>query len=462
LAGKVVIIVLCAIVTDAILVFYAFWVTALIRVYMNAPVESLVSLAYATGPFLAIHTVCLAVTQSYQFSNSRNETDLIFSASSGSIWATIVCFIAMTVGIVYYSPEAQPLGRWVYLVAAVLNIFTLSAWRYWYTQLRRKRGELNRRVIVIGKKEAVVRLGYEVQTYSRSGHEIVGCVPSQPVEQPVRHGFLGHFEDLAAICEQQRADEVLVVGSDLSTDSKVLLKIVELCESTRVVVNIIPDLYDALVGRLNLYEIGGIPLVTLSVRPMSRPYAIVKRFIDVVCASTGLVLSFPILLLAIIAIRLDSPGPIFYHQTRMGLNGRLFDVIKLRTMRNDAERKTGPVWAAKNDTRITRVGKFLRKKRIDEIPQLWNVLRGDMSMVGPRPERPHFIEQFSKEVPLFPLRLHVRPGVTALSHVWGRYDSAPVDRLRYDLVYISNIGFLLDVRILFDTIKTVITGRGAQ
>jgi lipopolysaccharide/colanic/teichoic acid biosynthesis glycosyltransferase len=165
---------------------------------------------------------------------------------------------------------------------------------------------------------------------------------------------------------------------------------------------------------------------------------------------------------AAIAIKLDSPGPVFYSQVRAGRNGREFRIHKLRTMSTDAEKDSGPVWATKSDVRVTRVGKFLRNKRIDEIPQLFNVLKGDMSLVGPRPERTFFIEKFSKDVPLFPLRLRVKPGITSLSHVWGRYDSSPSHRLLYDLVYMSNISLMLDLRILIDTIKIVLTGRGAQ
>ena len=131
-------------------------------------------------------------------------------------------------------------------------------------------------------------------------------------------------------------------------------------------------------------------------------------------------------------------------------------------MRVDAEKDTGPVWAAKGDPRVTRVGRFLRNKRIDEMPQFWNILRGEMSLIGPRPERPEFLEAFAKDTPLFPLRLRVRPGLSSLSHVLGRYDSQPMHRLLYDLAYINNVSFLLDLRIMVATLKIVLTGRGAQ
>ena len=170
----------------------------------------------------------------------------------------------------------------------------------------------------------------------------------------------------------------------------------------------------------------------------------------------------PLLVAAVIAIKLDSRGPVLYRQMRAGKKGVEFSLLKLRSMRMDAEKDQVPVWATKGDPRVTRVGRFLRDKRIDEIPQLWNVLKGDMSLVGPRPERAFFIEQFSKEIPLFPLRLRIKPGLTSLSHVWGRYDSDPADRLRYDLFYMNNVSLMLDIRILVETVKIVLTGRGAQ
>jgi len=179
-------------------------------------------------------------------------------------------------------------------------------------------------------------------------------------------------------------------------------------------------------------------------------------------AAAGLIASAPVLLVAAVAIKRTSPGPVFYRQTRSGLGGQEFEIIKLRTMEVDAEKQSGPVWASRDDDRITNVGRLLRRKRLDELPQFWNVLKGDMSLVGPRPERPFFVERFKEEVPLFPLRLRVKPGLTSLSHVWGRYDSTPADRLRYDLVYINNLSLMLDLRILMDTVKIVLTGRGAQ
>jgi len=167
----------------------------------------------------------------------------------------------------------------------------------------------------------------------------------------------------------------------------------------------------------------------------------------------------------VLAIRLDSKGPVFYTQTRMGKGGRLFKVVKFRTMDQDAEAASGPMWAGDNDPRVTRVGKFLRSSRLDEIPQLWCVLKGDMAFVGPRPERPEFIEMLSKEIPYYGVRHMVRPGITGWAQVkykYGRSVDDSREKLQYDLFYIKNASIGLDLLIMFQTIKTVLLGRGAQ
>nr|WP_245739705.1 sugar transferase [Thermoflavimicrobium dichotomicum] len=190
-------------------------------------------------------------------------------------------------------------------------------------------------------------------------------------------------------------------------------------------------------------------------------YPIVKRGLEIVFSIVLLIITLPVLLLAMLAIKLESPGPVFYKQERVGLNGRLFSIIKLRSMRTDAE-KNGPQWAAKNDPRVTRVGKFIRKTRIDEIPQLINILRGDMSLIGPRPERPMFTEQFAKEIPGFKKRLMVKPGLTGWAQVNGGYDATPAEKFEMDMYYIRNQSFALDLKILLRTVWVVFTGSGAR
>jgi exopolysaccharide biosynthesis polyprenyl glycosylphosphotransferase len=188
-----------------------------------------------------------------------------------------------------------------------------------------------------------------------------------------------------------------------------------------------------------------------------------KRLLDIIVSIIILVISLPITLITALAIKLDSEGPVFFTQERMGMNGKIFKMIKFRSMKKDAEKLTGPVWSQKNDPRVTRVGKIIRKLRIDEIPQFINVLKGDMSVVGPRPERPYFVEKLSQEIPYYKRRLKVRPGITGWAQVKHKYDESIEDvkiKLRYDLFYIENMSIRMDLKILFRTIFVVLFGKG--
>ena len=199
-------------------------------------------------------------------------------------------------------------------------------------------------------------------------------------------------------------------------------------------------------------------------RPLAasqRRYLRMKRCFDVAIASIMFLICLPVLALAMICIYIDSPGPVFYKQERVGYKGKLFKVVKLRSMRLDAE-KDGPQWAQKHDPRVTRVGAFLRSTRIDELPQLLNVIRGEMSLIGPRPERPMFVEQFNREIPGFHNRLLMKPGLTGWAQVNGGYDISPEEKLELDLYYIRNASLWLDLRILARTVKVVLTGEGAR
>jgi exopolysaccharide biosynthesis polyprenyl glycosylphosphotransferase len=209
----------------------------------------------------------------------------------------------------------------------------------------------------------------------------------------------------------------------------------------------------------------GSGLLSMVVSFFRRTYFVAKRGIDVIGSTIGLVLLSPVLILTAILIKLTSKGPIVYSQIRVGKDGKLFNIYKFRTMTVDAEKHTGPVWAAKNDNRLTPIGGFLRKSRIDEIPQFINVLMGDMSIVGPRPERPLFVDQFKAQICDYEKRLNVKPGITGMAQVWHRYDETIKDvrkKIKYDILYIKNMCFLTDIRIILRTFLVVATGAGAK
>ena len=197
----------------------------------------------------------------------------------------------------------------------------------------------------------------------------------------------------------------------------------------------------------------------------SRVLSAAKRLIDITAAAVGLVIAGPIMVLVAALIRLTSPGAVLYHQQRVGQHGRIFTLHKFRSMWADAEKATGPVWASKEgDTRVTSVGRFLRRSRLDELPQLWNVLKGDMSLVGPRPERPEFVAELTRQIPFYRQRHIVRPGLTGWAQVRYTYGASVEDalqKLQYDLFYIKNLSLALDVFIILDTVKTVLLRKGA-
>lgn len=188
----------------------------------------------------------------------------------------------------------------------------------------------------------------------------------------------------------------------------------------------------------------------------------VKRIFDLTVGLIGTVLSLPIVLIFAFIVKVTSSGPAFYRQERVGYMGSTFNVIKLRSMYQNAESKTGAVWAKKDDPRITTIGKFMRKTRIDELPQFWNVLKGDMSLVGPRPERPVLTEEFSKDIPEFPKRLRIIPGITGYAQINGGYDISPKDKCKLDNYYIEHYSLMFDIRMLFGTIRIILTGDGAR
>ncbi|MFX0198286.1 MAG: TIGR03013 family XrtA/PEP-CTERM system glycosyltransferase [Candidatus Hodarchaeota archaeon] len=192
---------------------------------------------------------------------------------------------------------------------------------------------------------------------------------------------------------------------------------------------------------------------------------VVKTAIDLILSFFGLVILLPIMALVALAIKIDSPGPIFYRQGRVGKNGTIFTLLKFRSMKADAEKETGPIWAIENDDRTTRVGKIMRKMRLDEIPQMFNVLRGDMSFVGPRPERPHFVEHLNEEIPFYNKRHAAKPGITGWAQIkypYGASQNDALEKLKYDLYYMKNMSLFFDLNIIFQTIRIVFFGRGAR
>ena len=255
-------------------------------------------------------------------------------------------------------------------------------------------------------------------------------------------------------------DQVILVDGEISQQT--LARLFDECDRLGADLYLFPGLNLTLMGNSRVTSIGGLPLIPLRSSFVSSPYRPIKRLLDTAAATAVLVVSSPLVLAAVLAIRIESRGPALFAQERLGLNGRPFRLFKLRTMVAGAEAQTGPALAGEGDPRVTRVGRVLRRFRIDEIPQLWNVVRGDMSLVGPRPERPEFAARFAAETPLYARRFAVKPGMTGLAQIHGRYDTAYAQKLRYDLIYANSVSLGTDLRILVATARTILTGHGAR
>lgn len=271
----------------------------------------------------------------------------------------------------------------------------------------------------------------------------------------------GTTDSLVEIINKYNVKEIILALEKENQD--VLVDVISKTEGKNLNLKIVPDLYEILSGQARTSQIYGMPLIDIMPELMPEWEKKLKRIIDIVVSLILLIVSSPAWLITIVAIKIDSEGPILFKQERMGKDGKLFNVLKFRSMIKDAEKYSGPVWSQKNDPRVTRVGKIIRKLRIDEIPQMFNVLKGEMSLVGPRPERPYFVEKLSKEIPYYKRRLKVRPGITGWAQVKHKYDESIEDvkiKLRYDLFYIENMSIRMDFKILLRTVFVVLFGKG--
>jgi exopolysaccharide biosynthesis polyprenyl glycosylphosphotransferase len=261
----------------------------------------------------------------------------------------------------------------------------------------------------------------------------------------------GSLADLPDFLRREPVDQIVLANAGIGTDR--MMDILLLCERHLIAFNMVPDLFHVLTTSMDVQSLDDIPLLGLGRWPLDHFWnRALKRACDVAGAAVGLVVAAPVMLAAAAAIKRDSPGPIFYHQERCGEKGRTFRLHKLRTMAADAESRTGPVFAAEDDPRRTRVGGFLRRYNLDELPQLWNVLRGEMSLVGPRPERPHFVEQFKEEISRYMWRHVSKPGLTGWAQVNGlRGNTSIEERVKYDLYYLEHWSLAFDLKILLRT-----------
>ena len=318
--------------------------------------------------------------------------------------------------------------------------------------------------LIIGFNKKAFEVGQQLKEHRALGLDALGFISVKEEnigKQESGVTVIDSIKNIEKIIDEKNIKEVIIALDRDNND--VLIEIIGKCEPKNVGLKIVPDLYEILSGQARTSQIYGIPLIDIMPQLMPEWEKRLKRVLDVIISFIILTITLPVSLVSAIAIKLDSKGPVFFTQERCGMNGESFRMIKFRSMFADAEKRTGPVWSAKDDPRITRVGKVIRKLRIDELPQMVNVLKGEMSIVGPRPERPFFVEKLAGEIPYYKRRLKVRPGITGWAQVKHKYDETIEDvkvKLRYDLFYIENMSLRMDFKIIFRTVFVVLFGKG--
>jgi exopolysaccharide biosynthesis polyprenyl glycosylphosphotransferase len=293
------------------------------------------------------------------------------------------------------------------------------------------------------------------------GYKLIGVVSEEEMKNPalgVKH--FKSIRNIRRIVTANKIDEMII---SLPPEARrEMVDVISQCQGMGVRFKIVPELYEMFLSETDGEDVNGLPLVEVMGAPIYGANELIKRLIDIFVSSVALLLFLPLILVIMVLIKIGSKGPVLFKQERVGKDGRIFSLYKFRSMTKDAEKYTGPVMAESDDKRTTKWGKILRKTRFDEIPQLINVLKGDMSLVGPRPERPFFVEQFKKEIPGYVQRLQVRPGVTGLAQVHSTYDISARSKLRYDLLYVRKHSLFLDLEIILRTIGVILRRKGAR
>ena len=315
--------------------------------------------------------------------------------------------------------------------------------------------QLERRILFVGWSDQAARMLGHICGDPKHYYNIAGCVPAvggtYDLEPPAQVAQLGDYAELKELLSDHRID--LAIVADQNPTRGELRDLVTLCEKEMVHLQIIPSAFQVLISGLHLETTSGVPVLGISRLPLDSPWAqLLKRAVDIVGALVGLVFGAPIIAVFGLLVYLESPGPVFYRQRRGGVGGQLFDILKIRSMRLDAEQTGRPGWSTKTDDRRLKIGSFMRRWNIDEVPQFMNVLLGHMSLVGPRPERPEFIATFKEEIPHYNARHGVKPGITGWAQVNGlRGDTDLAERIRCDLYYIENWSLTLDCQIMLMT-----------
>jgi Undecaprenyl-phosphate glucose phosphotransferase len=458
------------IVSDALLAVAAFVLAYILR-FEAAPGLIPVNKGYppfgqyvAVLPFIAVLVPFAYYLQGlYRLRRGRSRVDDFFAVFVGSVLAVVLGVVStLYIGAYYVSDELKKTGAFevsqvVWGMFLVLNVAVTYASRELVRQWLERRWKAGiglKRILIAGAGDLGRVVADKILEHRELGYQIVGFVDDRAVGDHLGHRglpLLGTLGEAGEIAQREQVDHIYVA---LPLDEHVkMLQVVETASRECLDIKVVPDLLQFITLRARLEELDGVPIVSLNDVPLQGFNAVLKRTIDIAISGPSIVIAtIPALTIALL-VRLTSSGPVFYRQVRMGLDGKAFTVFKFRSMFHHAEADTGPIWARNDDPRCTRLGRLLRRFDLDELPQLWNVLKGEMSLVGPRPERPYFVEQFKHRFPQYMLRHKVKSGITGWAQVNGWRGNTSIEkRIEYDLYYIENWSVKLDLKILWLTL----------
>ncbi|MFO7918479.1 MAG: undecaprenyl-phosphate glucose phosphotransferase [Anaerolineae bacterium] len=444
---------------DLAMAALAFYIAYRVRILVPFPVP------LRLGPFrnyigeLGLQLLSFLVTFAffglYRLRWEGSRVDLFYAVVAATFVATLMA-TALTYLILF---QDRDLARGMILYSWALSVPLVLIGRAFTGLLKRYARRWHpERLLFVGTRDAARILLQKVSQSPDLGYEVVGFVDGECEGDRVAGlPVLGSQSDLASIVREHDIQEVVIALPEASHEE--LLDMIADCESERATVRIFPDVFQIIASEVRMSDMDGLPLLTVRDVALRGWKLAAKRALDLTVSAGGLIFLSPLMLLIALLIKLDSKGPVFYAQERVGLDAKPFYMLKFRSMREDAEEETGPVWARADDPRCTRIGRFLRRTSLDELPQLINVLRGEMSLVGPRPERPVFVEQFRQVLPRYMERHNEKAGLTGWAQVNGlRGDTSIVERTKYDLYYIENWSLLFDLKILVRTIVNQFRG----
>jgi len=449
------------IIAEAFLVYGAMIAAVYLRVGTDGAAYELVTKhgyeKAAVAGFFCLAAFYLFDLYDFLVMHDRRELVLRLVQALGLAWIALA-------GAFYVYPNLM-FGRGISLIALPLALALMVLWRvsiHWFLG----HPDFGERILIVGSGNLAVEVAREVLDRPDAGYRIIGFVGTDADllgKSLINPRVIGMTEQLDEIVKRENIDRIVVAMGErrgqLPTN-----KLLQLSLAGQVTIEEGLTFYERITGRVSLNMLRPSWLIFTGRRRRAKLSELSRTLVHWLVALIAAILSLPLVLLTAILVKLESRGPIFYKQERVGKNGRTFVLMKFRSMKVDAE-LDGPVWATKGDSRTTRIGRVIRKIRVDEIPQFWNILKGEMSFVGPRPERPHFVAQLAEEIPFYEQRHLLAPGLTGWAQIKYPYGASIEDarqKLQYDLFYIKNQSLMLDAIILFETIKIILFGRGAQ